>query len=282
MIHLASITLLLLLAAPTEKGALRIVSQPAVEVIWEGVELGRTDSRGLLVIQEIPIGTYSVTLRKEGFRERKTRAVVKAGESRLSLKLKPIILPQAAEKKTADRPAPEAVPETGAPPQVAGVKTQETAPPDSASTAERDAEARPPRPAPQRAAELSRAAEPPADHPAPLEATEPAVTQSASMVGPWIGLLTLLALAVAATLFLRSRSSRPALAPVRSRAPELPREVSEPPDEVSEPPDEAETDRFLKELQQQEEHVRSVTKTRDGRQVVEVEVTDVEILEEEP
>ncbi len=48
-------------------------SQPGVEVLWEGVLLGETDTGGTLTIEGIPSGEYRLTLRRPGFRELDTR-----------------------------------------------------------------------------------------------------------------------------------------------------------------------------------------------------------------
>lgn len=80
--------LIALLAAPGEgTGALRIRSQPGVEVLWEGVALGETDAEGLLVVEDIPLGDYLLTLRAPGYRQIDVRTTVASGNSILELPL---------------------------------------------------------------------------------------------------------------------------------------------------------------------------------------------------
>ncbi len=81
--------LVILLAVPGERtGALRIRSQPGVEVLWEGVALGKTDAEGLLVVEDIPAGDYLLTLRAPGFHQVDVRTTVAArGEAILELPL---------------------------------------------------------------------------------------------------------------------------------------------------------------------------------------------------
>ena len=73
--------------AQATDGQLNLVSQPGVEVFWEGVSLGETDDAGLLVIEGIPPGTYEVALRKSGYRNRTSRVEVTAGQRSLRLML---------------------------------------------------------------------------------------------------------------------------------------------------------------------------------------------------
>lgn len=69
-------------------GRLRIVSQPEVEVIWEGVQLGTTDAAGLLVIDNIPPGSYELQLTKPGYRTRASEVVIGPGEQSVDLQLR--------------------------------------------------------------------------------------------------------------------------------------------------------------------------------------------------
>ena len=133
--------LLLLLGWPpiadaAEAGGLRIVSQPGVEVTWEGVVLGQTDEVGALDISGIPPGTYSVSLLKEGYEKLSVPLVVRPGTTTISLRLKrlppppeparkprveaePVTRKPAAESTTAPtaaEPQPEAAPKDVATP----------------------------------------------------------------------------------------------------------------------------------------------------------------------
>ncbi len=73
--------LALLGAIHGENGTLRIHSQPDAEVIWDGVSLGTTDNGGLLTVSDIPPGSFTVTLRKAGFRDFSTSVTITGGEA---------------------------------------------------------------------------------------------------------------------------------------------------------------------------------------------------------
>jgi len=64
-----------------ETGTLRIHSQPGTEVVWEGVSLGSTDAGGLLTVSEIPPGTFTLALRKAGFREFQKSVTITGGDT---------------------------------------------------------------------------------------------------------------------------------------------------------------------------------------------------------
>ncbi|MGH9465517.1 MAG: PEGA domain-containing protein, partial [Thermoanaerobaculia bacterium] len=68
---------------------LLVESQPAVEVVWEGVPLGVTGPDGTLTIADIPPGSYAVTLRKEGHRPSERRIELGPGPARLAQRLAP-------------------------------------------------------------------------------------------------------------------------------------------------------------------------------------------------
>ncbi len=73
--------LALLGAIDGETGTLRIHSDPGAEVVWEGVSLGTTDTAGLLTVSDIPPGTFTLALRKAGFREFQTSITVTGGKA---------------------------------------------------------------------------------------------------------------------------------------------------------------------------------------------------------
>lgn len=49
-----------------ELGALVIRAEPGAEVIWQGVQLGQTDDKGVMEISEIPLGSYDIEIRVPG------------------------------------------------------------------------------------------------------------------------------------------------------------------------------------------------------------------------
>jgi len=82
--------LLLMLPAPEEKGSLLIQTAPGTEVIWDGVSLAKTDQKGRLNIEEIPLGQYTLSLRKDGFRRLRREVDVRGGQVFLVLPLEPL------------------------------------------------------------------------------------------------------------------------------------------------------------------------------------------------
>lgn len=78
-------SLLLLLALvgviDGENAALRIHSQPGVEVFWDGVSLGSTDAAGMLTVSDIPPGTFKVALRKAGFQDFRKSVTITGSET---------------------------------------------------------------------------------------------------------------------------------------------------------------------------------------------------------
>ena len=78
-------------------GSLRVESDADVEVVWEGVSLGTTNELGTMVIGDIPLGDYTVILKKNGFETRRVAVVVAGGETVLSLKLAAEQPPEEAE-----------------------------------------------------------------------------------------------------------------------------------------------------------------------------------------
>jgi len=80
-IHQVVLLLSLAVAAPADKGSLRIQSAPRTEVIWEGVSLDTTNASGTLTITDIPPGRFSLVLKKSGFRPEKRVIEIAAGET---------------------------------------------------------------------------------------------------------------------------------------------------------------------------------------------------------
>ncbi len=91
---------LLILPASQDKGSLLIQTEPGTEVVWDGVTLARTDPKGRLSIEEIPLGRYTLVLRKEGFRKLQRDVEVQGGQVSLVLPLEaiPTSRPQAPSK----------------------------------------------------------------------------------------------------------------------------------------------------------------------------------------
>jgi hypothetical protein len=95
--------LTLLGAIDGETGTLRIHSQPGSEVLWEGVSLGNTDTDGFLTVSDIPPGTFTLVLRKIGFREFQTSVSIAAGKTvSLEARLQPP-RPPAVTRPSRDR-----------------------------------------------------------------------------------------------------------------------------------------------------------------------------------
>lgn len=87
---------LLLAAAGDPAAVLQIRSHPGVEVLWEGVVLGETDSEGLLVIEDIPAGDYRLALKASEGSRRELQVSVSPGENKvLELPLGPAETPSA-------------------------------------------------------------------------------------------------------------------------------------------------------------------------------------------
>jgi hypothetical protein len=121
---MAVLVVLLLAGASLGPGALRIETLPGVEVLWESVSLGHTDETGILDIEDVPAGSFSITLRKRGYVERTAMVDIEGRASILALDLEPIPPPPqppiapAAVADRAARPAatkPEPRPARAAP-----------------------------------------------------------------------------------------------------------------------------------------------------------------------
>ncbi len=91
---------LLMLPASQDKGSLLIQTEPGTEVVWDGVTLAETDPKGRLSIEEIPLGRYTLVLRKEGFRRLQRDVEVEGGQVSLVLPLEaiPVSRPKAPSK----------------------------------------------------------------------------------------------------------------------------------------------------------------------------------------
>jgi hypothetical protein len=97
----------LLFALPSgAQATVRVLTQPGVEVLWEGVSLGSTDGRGVLEIEGVPSGSFSVTLRKPGHQTRTTRIEVDSRTERLETRLERVAGSAAAQPPSAPKPAP--------------------------------------------------------------------------------------------------------------------------------------------------------------------------------
>ncbi len=250
----------LLLAAPAaEKGALQLVSQPGVEVEWEGILLGETDAKGLLTIRDIPPGEYRIALRKRGFRPLTRRLTVEPGDNVVSLRLEALPAPP--------KPAPRPAPKAGIPAVAERPRAEDEAPVPS------------PEPAAPAEAETSAAAA--EDEPVPREASAGA-TVPASDGGSWPTVFAFLvmsaAMVAAAGLAVRRSRGRRRKRAVGSRHPSSSKRKSSrrqrPARDAA-----AGTPEFLKDLQRREERVAAAIRYRDGREVI--EITEVEVLDAE-
>lgn len=96
-----------------DPGQLNIVSQPGVEVMWDGHPVGKTDAAGLLVIRRIPPGFYELVLRKAGHQEQTAQVEVSSGGQSVRIELPSIggsRLPSPPTRSSAKRREPAAEP----------------------------------------------------------------------------------------------------------------------------------------------------------------------------
>lgn len=281
---------LLLLAAGVPAGVLEVRSQPGVEVVWEGVNLGTTDGRGRMVIRDIPPGEYSIVLRKDGHHPHRTDVRIDGGETTLRRQLERLAPEPAAEPP----PAPSRPPARSAEPPAAKAPAAATA---GDPTAPAGGEGKPsgepgsgadPAPAAARLPETGSSSAVTRERPtAELRSAPPPPdtgTDDAASGGVPRLLYLLLAAVLGAAIFYMLRGPgrllRPATAPPNGAA--APAIDGEPAAKEQEPVAAPQTDgSFLSDLRQREEKISSATRIVDGRQVVEVEVTDVEIVDEE-
>ena len=262
MSYLVSLLTLVLLSAAPDKGALRVSSQPGVEVVWEGVSLGTTDSSGNLVIRDIPVGEYPITLRKEGYREARTRASVTAGETKLRRFLEQLPRKGISRPATARQPPPP--PPASPPVSATPISASEVSP-----SAELQSELAPDE---LESGDLS------TDHASSSIAVgrSPDPKAESDEGAGSSGLYFLLAalMAVAAVYLLRQHKRRP-----RRRDPLVSANLLE----TSPPtPSANNQETFLDDLREREESIASATRYENGREIIEVDVTDVEVLEDEP
>jgi hypothetical protein len=89
-----------------------------VEIVWEGVSLGKTDSNGVQRIQNIPVGVFTLTLKKDGFKDLARKVEVEVGEKVLFFKLQPRITPVQAS-------LPEVTPEPSRKDEITGQARKE-------------------------------------------------------------------------------------------------------------------------------------------------------------
>ncbi len=259
--------LLLLLAAPAAgKGALQIVSQPGVEVEWEGILLGETDARGLLTIRDIPPGDYRIALRKQGFRPMSRRLTVEPGESTVSLRLE-ALPPPPPRRPPRKEPAP--APKAASPAAAERPRAEDEAPAPS------------PEPAAPAAFEAPEGADAP-DESTPHEATAGAPAP-ASAGRPWTAVLAFLvmsaALVAAAGFAVRRGRGHRRKKGVKRRESSSSKRGASGHKRPARAGAGAETPEFLKDLQRREERVAAATRYRDGREVI--EITEVEVLDAE-
>ena len=92
-----------MLPAAEEKGSLLIQTEPGTEVVWDGVSLAKTDEKGRLSIEEIPLGQYNLVLHKNGFRKLRREVEVKRGQVSLVLPLEAM-----ASSQVSPKPSPRA------------------------------------------------------------------------------------------------------------------------------------------------------------------------------
>ena len=271
------VLLLVALAQSPEppSGWLRIESQPGVEVVWEGVSLGRTDASGLLLVEEIPIGRFEIVLRGRGLETAREAVDITPGRNAWTKLLETVA------------PAPP-------PPPVAEVESREPAAPVPAP---------PPQPEPQPAAEPDPPGQPTAtpapmatDDAAPLPSSAGPVeaesddTTPATARGPsattWIAAIAILGAAGAAAYAWRLRALAPRRAP-----PPAPRRPSTEPELDPEPvarPEKSVNDDFLDQLRRREQQLdgpgRSAPRRpdKDDTGVIDVEFREVVDRVEEP
>jgi hypothetical protein len=258
-------------AGAIEKGWLRLQTERDVEVIWDGVSLGRTDATGLLLVESIPPGDFSIRLRAPDFEPHEQNVRIAAGRNSISIELAPTNLQAPApEPPRAPResPAPLAQSATTSPApdlEPEGALPAATAPNETASD------------------ETSEALTPSAETPAlPAETDGKDAEASRSWLAALLGLL---ALGLAATvLLLRRRAPTPLPANEGNRAPAVsrppitdePRAVHAPERRVTETPD------FLDQIRRREQQLdgsgeATVAETdADADIVIDVEYREVE------
>jgi hypothetical protein len=86
----AALLALLLGGGAAMAGTLEIVTQPGVEVHWEGVHLATTDAEGRLVVEDVPPGPFELTLSKTGFEDLSTEVTIGDGTTRLDRQLRAV------------------------------------------------------------------------------------------------------------------------------------------------------------------------------------------------
>ena len=168
--------MLWLAAVPPEKASLTLHTEPGTEIVWEGVSLGRANSDGLLIIQDVPPGTFTVTLKKGGFHELTTDIEVIQGEAELVLELEAI--PK----------VPPKVPPRKPPPQAESLNERKEAVPDKTPpVAERTPVEKAPPESPPPVAERTPVEKAPPESPLPAEETEKSGAEGVSDPAPRSG-----------------------------------------------------------------------------------------------
>ena len=114
---LSSLTLYSTLALAAEEGSLFIqTNTPGAAVSLDDNQIGKTDDNGGLLIDNIPPGTYKISIEMAGYKKMERSFKIKGGglTEHASIKLQPLTpspleKPKAAEKKIEPRPKPPAV-----------------------------------------------------------------------------------------------------------------------------------------------------------------------------
>jgi hypothetical protein len=172
---IATLLTLLLAISPSDVGSLRIVSQPGVSVIWDEVEIGQTDSHGVLLIEQIPLGRFTIKLQKRGYLTVTREVVITPAEKRLAIELSeiprvrrsapppaPATPPPKPSRREPEKVEPEVVePERDAPEAIEPVKPVAAEPTVPAAAPDSPAKTAPkPEPAPRQSPAPPRAVSP--------------------------------------------------------------------------------------------------------------------------
>jgi len=270
MPSLPALLMVFLAFSTFETGSLRIESQPGVEVVWEGVRLGSTDARGILRIDDSPLGVFSITLRKDGFRPLTTEVEVEPGQKTVRLELEPVATP-------ASQPSPEAAsrpaetPSNPTPPSGETLETRSAVEPAATS---------PEQAGPATAESLAEdlGTSPPEPLPPPPAPAAPGTIAPRTLMSALLGAVLL----GAVVLFLvRRRRPRPMLAELR---PADEAAAAGPPSDGREPfaSGDSEQDRaatpFLEDLKRRERALEDRENPRADRgddDIIDVEATEV-------
>lgn len=103
------------LSANVVFGTLEIHTEPGATVLWDNHSLGSTDSSGRMVISQIPLGPYTLSLQKEGFSDWSQRITVQSGSQPLLIELNELALPTAQEDLALSQDPQAAIEKVSAP-----------------------------------------------------------------------------------------------------------------------------------------------------------------------